>query len=546
MTDEILHIKNLRVVAHDNLGNPKPLVDDVSLALHRGEIIGLIGESGAGKTTIGLTALGYTRPGCIITDGEILYRDTDLRTLPPAQRRKIRGRHIAYVAQSAAASFNPAKSIMTQVCDMPVRYGLLSRAEAKRRAIELFEELDLPAPGTFGNRYPHQVSGGQLQRAMVAMAMSCHPDILILDEPTAALDVTTQIEVVVAIKKMIRDHHTAGIYISHDLPVVAQVADRIMVLRHGRMVEFGETKQILHAPREEYTQRLLSVRAMPAELRAEATSAEDPILEVSGVTVAYNDLKAVKDALLSIAGSETLAVVGESGSGKTTLARVICGSKGASAGTIRFKGKPLPSLVAQRDRDQLRRIQLICQMPDMALNPNHRISLILARPLAFYHRWPKQKIAARVSELLTLVELSPELADRYPSELSGGQKQRVCIARALAAEPDLIICDEVTSALDTLVADEILKLLNRLQRESRGGYLFITHDLGIVPRVADRVAIMHHGEIVAQGPIAKIFSPPYHPYTEALLTSVPELRTDWLDSVLQTRRRIGQLNGTLE
>jgi peptide/nickel transport system ATP-binding protein len=540
MSDAILRIEGLRIVAYDKLGNETPLVDRVNLDLKRGEIIGLIGESGAGKTTIGLSALGYTRPGCVITGGDIFYRNTNIRTLPRAERRSIRGKRIAYVAQSAAASFNPAKSIMTQVCDMPVRYGLLDHTEARRRAVELFRELDLPSPETFGNRYPHQVSGGQLQRAMVAMAMSCQPDILVLDEPTTALDVTTQIEVLVAIKKMIRDHHTAGLYISHDLAVVAQVAHRIMVLRDGKMVEFGGTEQILHQPRQEYTRQLLSVRAMPAAIRTDEKPTDQLLLEVNDVTVAYGNLTAVKHASLSLSCGETLAVVGESGSGKSTLARVICGLKEPASGSIHFKGKLLLPRLVQRSREELRRIQLICQTPDMALNPNQRVSSILGRPLAFYHRMPRAKIGLRVSELLQMVEISPELSSRWPAELSGGQKQRVCIARALAAEPDVIICDEVTSALDALVAEEILKLLNRLQRESGIACLFITHDLGTVRRVADRVAVMLQGEVVAQGPIAKIFSPPYHPYTETLLACVPELRTGWLDSALRGRADVAR------
>jgi peptide/nickel transport system ATP-binding protein len=538
MTDAILRLKGLRIVAYDADGNEKPLVDNIDLDLHRGEVVGLIGESGAGKSTIGLAALGYTRLGCFITAGSVLYRNADLRKLPRAERRRVRGQCIAYVAQSAAASFNPAKSLMRQVCDMPVRYKLLTRFEAKRRAIELFRELDLPSPETFGDRYPHQVSGGQLQRAMVAMAMSCQPDILILDEPTTALDVTTQIEVLAAIKKTIREHNTAGLYISHDLAVVAQVTDRIMVLHGGKIIELGGTEQILQSPREDYTRRLLAVRAAPSATRTgKSVERAEPIIEVSNVTVSYGPLAAVKNAALSISRGETLAIVGESGSGKTTLARVISGLKDPSEGTIQFKGKVLPPLVEQRCRDDLRRIQLIYQMPDTALNPSQHISVILGRPLSFYHGWPAKKVQARVRELLQLVELSPELATRLPTELSGGQKQRVCIARALAAEPDLIICDEVTSALDALVAEEILKLLERLQRETGIAYLFITHDFGVVRRIADRVAVMFQGSVVDQGPISRIFSPPYHPYTETLLSSVPDLRTDWLDSVLLHRLR---------
>ena len=535
----VLRFENLTVVAELETAPTdqprRPLVDSVSFELKRGEVVGLIGESGAGKTTIGLAALGYARPGCRIAGGRIVFDGQDLVTASAEHIRQIRGRRVAYIAQSAAAAFNPAMRLGRQVGETAVRHGLMSRAEARARSTELFAELTLPSPATFGERFPHQVSGGQLQRAMAAMAISCNPDLLVLDEPTTALDVTTQLEVLGALRTLIRDHGTAAIYISHDLALVAQVAHWIMVLRHGLTVEFGEADQILNAPREAYTKELLSVRANPPVLRKDGDSAASPVIEVKGVTATYGELAAVKDATLSVARGETLAVIGESGSGKSTLARVICGLKAAAQGTISFKGKPLAPLIGQRSRDELRSIQLIYQMPDTALNPNQRVSTIIGRPLALYHGYAKKKREARVAELLEMVELSPDLASRLPPELSGGQKQRVCIARALAAEPELIVCDEVTSALDVLVAEEILKLLDRLQRENGIGYLFITHDFGVVRRIADRVAVMLRGEIVAAGPIRTIFSPPYHPYTEALLSCVPELRTDWLDEIMAKR-----------
>jgi peptide/nickel transport system ATP-binding protein len=534
VSDQILRMEGLQVAARSETGDTPLIVDGVDIALRRSEVLGLIGESGAGKSTIGLAALGFTRPGCVIVGGRILFEGTDILRLAPARRRALRGRRIAYVSQSAAASFNPAKSIFAQVCEAPIRHGLMARAEGRRVAVELFRELDLPTPETFGDRYPHQVSGGQLQRAMVAMAMSCRPDILVLDEPTTGLDVTTQIEVLGAIRKLIRDHGTAGLYITHDLAVVAQLAHHVMVLRDGRTVEVGETGQILHAPREEYTRRLVAVRIAAA--RPPKAGAEAPIVTVESVSARYGTgARVLQDVDVAIRRGETFAVVGESGSGKTSLARVICGVLGCERGQVRFGDETLPPRLGQRSREQLRRIQMVYQTPDVALNPRQTVLEIIGRPVSFYFGLSRQKVRARVEELLSLIDLPTSFVSRRPTELSGGQQQRVAIARALAAKPDLVICDEVTSALDQLVGAEILRLLDRLQREMGMAYLFISHDLGTVRRVADRVAVMREGSVVAQGPLAEVFAPPYHPYTDLLLSSVPEMRLDWLDDVLRRR-----------
>jgi len=541
MSEVILSMEDLRIEARsEHEAEAKTIVDKVDLRLRQGEVLGLIGESGAGKSTIGLAALGYTRTGCAIAGGKILFKGKDIRALSLDQRRRLRGRSVAYIAQSAAASFNPAKRLYQQICEGPVRHGLMGYDQARSEAVQLFRELDLPSPETFGERYPHQVSGGQLQRAMAAMAMSCKPDLLVLDEPTTALDVTTQIEVLAAIRKLIRDHRTAGLYISHDLAVVAQVANRIMVLRHGKKVEEGETDQILHHPRMDYTRALVSIREAGTGRPGGKARVEEPVLEIRRVTASYARLaRVVDDITLTVRKGETVAVVGESGSGKSTLARVITGLLPREKGEILFRDASLPPALLARDRDLLRRIQLIYQMPDVALNPRQRISEVIGRPLDFYLGLNGTQARARLGELLRAVGLSEEFASRYPGELSGGQKQRVCIARALAAEPDLIICDEVTSALDPLVAEEILRLLGRLQRDNGYAYIFITHDLGTVKRIADRVAVMLKGRLIAEGPLEKVFAPPYHPYTELLLSSVPEMDTHWLDGVLAKRVRQG-------
>jgi peptide/nickel transport system ATP-binding protein len=532
----ILDVRGMRIAVRTDAGDGPVLVDDVSLQLRRGEVIGLIGESGAGKSTIGLASMGYTRRDCHIVGGNIVFGDTDIRAISPDERRSLRGPKIAYIAQSAAASFNPAHTLMEQVCEASIRHGVLSLAEARARAIQLFRELDLPNPETIGSRYPHQVSGGQLQRVMAAMAMVAKPDILIFDEPTTALDVTTQVECLASFRKLIREHGTAALYITHDLAVVAQIADRIMVLRRGKMVEFGDSRQILQDPKEEYTRRLVRER-VAGHAFADTNGADTaPILAIDHVSADYpGKPRVIDDVSLEVQRGDTVAVVGESGSGKSTLARVVTGLLPRTAGDVRFNGVSLPPRLHSRTKDQLRRVQMIYQMPDVALNPQHTLLDTIGRPVAFYFNRSRDEVRKRVLELLRQMELPETFITRKTSELSGGQKQRVSIARALAAEPDLIICDEVTSALDQLVGEEILRLLKRLQDELGVAYLFITHDLGTVKRIANKVAVMLKGKVVAGGDTSTVFAPPYHPYTELLLSSVPEMRPDWLDGVLAKR-----------
>jgi peptide/nickel transport system ATP-binding protein len=530
--ETLLDIRHLRIEA----GASAVLVDDIDLLLRRGEVLGLIGESGAGKSTIGLAALVYARPGCRITGGEILLAGKDLRKLDANGRRGLRGVRVAYVAQSAASAFNPAMTLMQQVCEGPLRHGVMGRREAAENAVALFAALDLPDPKTFGDRYPHEASGGQLQRAMVAMAMSCRPDLLVLDEPTTALDVTTQIEVLAKLRELIRDYGTAALYVTHDLSVVAQIADRILVLRHGKMVETGTTTQILTAPATAYARALVAERqaAMSGHGIAGAPRAAT-VLAVEEVTIKYGSLTAVDRVAFTVGRAETVAVVGESGSGKSTLAYAAVGQITPSDGGFRFGDALLPPSYKARSLDQRRRIQLIYQLPDIALNPRQSIGDILGRPVAFFDKLPGHAVRQRVGELLRLVGLPEDFVSRLPGQLSGGQKQRVCIARALAARPELVICDEVTSALDPLVAEEILKLLKQLQDELGVSYLFITHDLGTVKRIAHRVVVMLKGRMVAEGRTADIFDDPTDDYTRKLLLSVPEMRTDWLDEALQRR-----------
>jgi len=412
-TEKFLDIRDLKIgVTIREPGQPVreiEIVHGVSTTLEKGKVLGLIGESGAGKSTIGLSSLGYGRGGVEITGGEVHINGRDILAMDRAGLNGLRGHEVCYVSQSAAAGFNPAHRLIDQVIEATLEHGLATRPEAEARAKELFAALSLPDPDNIGSRYPHQVSGGQLQRVMTAMALCPQPDLIVFDEPTTALDVTTQIDVLAAIKNAIRLTGVAALYITHDLAVVAQVADEIMVLRNGQTVEHGTTKQIIENPQEDYTRALVSVRSIE---HGEKKPSEEPIIKMENIVAGYgNDVIVLNDVSVDIYAGQTLAIVGESGSGKSTLARVLTGLLPPQSGQISFEGRALTPAQDARPRDDLRDIQMIYQMADTAMNPRQTIGTIIGRPIEFYFGIKGAELKKKIAELLEKIELPPEMAE---------------------------------------------------------------------------------------------------------------------------------------
>ena len=543
----LLEVDDLKISARRDDDSLLPIVKGVSFNVSRGEVVALIGESGSGKTTIALSALGYTKPGLEFAGGEVRLESEDVITMEPNQLRALRGQRVAYLAQSAAATFNPALTIGEQVTESCVLHGILNQKQANERAETLYRALELPDPDRLGKRYPHQVSGGQLQRLMAAMALCGKPDLLVLDEPTTALDVTTQIEVLKAFKSVIKQEGSAAIYVTHDLAVVAQIADHIVVLYAGEVQEHGSAEQVVNQPTHDYTRRLMrAVRPPPAAGQGDETLGEHkrevPALKVKDITAGYGrkrngvpEITVLRDVNVSIERGHTVGVIGESGCGKSTLARVMAGLLPAVHGQVLLDGDDLQPALQKRDRSELQKIQFVFQMADTALNPRQRIDHILGRPLEFYLGLKGKEKRKRVMELLDMVELPQDFAGRYPEELSGGQKQRVNLARALAASPEVLLCDEVISSLDSIVGANVIELLKRLRKQTGVSFVFISHDLSTVASFADEIVVLYAGRVVEQGPADQVLSPPYHPYTRLLISSVPELRVGWLEETMQTQ-----------
>ena len=583
-------VEKLHVVVD---GTGQPVVEDVSFDILPGEVLGLVGESGSGKTTIGLALLGHARRGVKIVGGSVRVGDIDILNLDAAALARVRGRVISYVPQDPAAALNPALRIGTQLRETLEAHDYGSGPEERRvRVAEMMREVALPDDPGYLRRYPHELSGGQQQRVGLAIAFACRPRVIVLDEPTTGLDVTTQAHVLGTVRELAAAHGVAALYVSHDLAVVGTLASRVAVLYSGRVVEIGPAIDLFHASAHPYTQRLIAAiphltggrelvgiagrapspgrrppgcafaprcsfaqerctegmpelralavghqaRCLRAEevrghllgrsrdgVRADRPRSQRPVLSVEHVSAGYRRQTVVHDITLQLARQECLALVGESGSGKTTLARSIAGLHSERSGSIALEGVSLARSAREREREQRRLIQYVFQNPYGSLNPRRTVGHTIRQPLEVFKKTSGAQADARVAEMLDRVSLPITYADRYPDQLSGGERQRVAIARALACEPAVLICDEVTSALDVSVQAAIVELLATLQRDLGLAMLFVTHNLPLVRSIAQRVAVMSHGRIIELGGVDQILESPGDPYTRRLLADTPSL-----------------------
>ncbi len=504
-------------------------VRGVSFSVAPGEVFGLIGESGSGKSTVAYAILNYVAGGGVST-GRIVVDGLDVLSMDKRQLQSLRGSDVAIVHQEPMSSLNPSIRLGEQIAEVLRRHQGMDRRTARRVALELIEKVEIKNAAEIARRYPHQVSGGQQQRIVIAMALACNPSVLVMDEPTTGLDVTTEAAILALIKQIQKDRGLTVLVISHDLKVIQEMCDRVAVMRNGEIVETGRTGDILGRPRHDYTRVLVNSSLMLRESEGRKSSSHegDPILSVRNVSVSHDAFSfwrkrtvraSVRQVDFDVYRGRTLGIVGESGSGKSTLAQTIAGLLQPIEGSILFEGEPLPGRAEQRSRQAQRKIQLIFQNPDGALDPRHAIRTILSRPLHLYKRAQASDWPRHIKKLLEAVRLPASYADKYPRELSGGEKQRVNIARAFAAEPDLVICDEPTSSLDVSVQASILEQLLELQEKTKTSVIFISHDLGVVQHLAHDVAVMFQGEIVEMSDARSLFSNPQHPYTKKLLNA---------------------------
>ena len=531
-SDVVLSVRDLQVSARSDQGLI-PLVEGLSFDLHRGQTLAIAGESGSGKSITSLACMGLLpAPAVRVTGGSIRFGDTELTTLPEKKLQEMRGARIAMIFQEPMTALNPVMTIGRQLVEAVRAHEPLSVAQARARALEAVRSVRLSQPEKRLEQYPHELSGGMRQRVMIAMAIALRPDVLIADEPTTALDVTVQREVLDLLRDLQKELGTAIVLITHDMGVVAEMADRVIVMRKGKMVETASTIDMFDAPQEQYTRDLLA--AVPRI----GAGASRPLHEGRDVLVRYDDVSvnfpirqgllsrvaarvhAVEHVSLEIFRGETLSLVGESGCGKSTMAKALVGLV-PHTGRIEINGKAFDDLNTAGRKELRRDLQIVFQDPMAALDARMTIGELIREPLVIHGIGTAQEQRARVHELLERVEMSPSVYNRYPHQFSGGQRQRICIARALALKPKLIVCDESVAALDVSIQAKVLDLLRDLQKESGVTYLFISHDMAVVENISDRVAVMYLGQIVEMGTRAQLFGNPQHDYTKRLLAAVP-------------------------
>ncbi|HWD05182.1 MAG TPA: ABC transporter ATP-binding protein [Amycolatopsis sp.] len=503
-----------------------PVLRGVSYRIAPGEVLALVGESGSGKTTAGLAALGHFRRGLAEAGGRVTLRPreadpVDVLTLDPAERRKLRGTTVSYVPQDPALSLNPALRIGRQITEVLETHCYPGSVE--ERVTEVLKEVGLPDDPAYQRRYPHQLSGGQQQRVGIAMAFACRPSVVVLDEPTTGLDVMTQALVLDTVRRLTTDHGVAALYITHDLAVVAQLADRVAVMYQGTVVETGSADAVLNRPEHAYTRELIAAVPDPDADPGTAPPASDAVLAARAIHLAYGRQAVLRGVDVHVRRGECLMLLGESGSGKTTLSQCIAGLTSGFTGTVALDGNPLAAATRARSIDERRRIQYVFQSPFSSLNPRRTIAQSIEVPLRQLTDLPKAHRRDRVAEVLDRVRLDRSLANRLPDQLSGGERQRAAIARALVTTPDVLVCDEVTSALDVSVQATIVELLGELRRELGMAVLFVTHNIALAPEVADRIAVLRGGEIVEEGTVESVLTAPAHPYTGELLATTPRL-----------------------
>ncbi|MBD9473709.1 ABC transporter ATP-binding protein [Achromobacter sp. ACM01] len=540
---ELLRIQNLTVDLPPGADRPHAL-QDLSLNISAGEIVCVVGESGSGKSLTAGAVLGLLPQDVRASAGQVLWEGQDLLRLAPEALRRLRGQRIGMIFQEPMTALNPLRTIGDQIAEVFRTHTRLGRADIRRRTLDLLESVRLPDPQRALGAYPHELSGGQRQRAMIAMALALEPALLIADEPTTALDVTTQAQILHLIHDLQRRKGTAVLFITHDFGVVAEIADRVAVMQRGVLVESGAARQVLEHPRHPYTRALIAAvpPLAPAAVRPELRGDAPIILSAQAVSKTYrkrgwfgrpgHETRALDDVTLALKEGGTLGIVGESGSGKSTLARALLGLAPPDAGRITLAGAPLALHGGAARREHARRVQMVFQDPYGSLNPRQRVGEIVARgPIV--HGTPRREALARAQELFELVGLSPDAVRRYPHEFSGGQRQRIGLARALAMRPRVLIADEPVSALDVSVQAQVLALLARLREQLGLSVLFITHDLRVAAQVCDDIAVMQNGRVVEAGACAQVFGQPAHPYTQALLAAVPGRRWDPASAALR-------------